>query len=297
MSSLKVLITGGSGLLGQYLNIEFSKHFEILTLYNSTEGNVNLFKNRLVDITDFHKMKSIFEEFKPNVVFHTAGISNVQLANTISSYEVYNINVNATENIAKLCDTYKARLFYTSTDLIYAGYRGSMLKEEAKLVPLSLYAETKLMGELKIQQTFDNYVILRTALLFGFGLRQRNNFFQHMVNDLKCGKVVNLFTDQFRTPLSLLEASSISVDLVKSEIFNQIINFGGSERISRYEMGKKVCEFGKIDKQLLNPTTMEQIPGIPIVADVSMDTSKLKSFGIKLLPFEESLQNVLFQFK
>jgi dTDP-4-dehydrorhamnose reductase len=35
-----------------------------------------------------------------------------------------------------------ATLIYTSTDVVYAGYRGSMLKEDAKLIPISLYAET-----------------------------------------------------------------------------------------------------------------------------------------------------------
>jgi dTDP-4-dehydrorhamnose reductase len=297
MSALKVLITGGSGLLGQYLNIELSKHFEILTLYNSIAGNVKSFNNRCIDITDFIAIKLIFDEFKPDVVFHTAGISNVQTADKLPPSEVFNINVKATENIAQLCDSFRTRLFYTSTDLVYAGYRGSMLKEESKLVPLSLYAETKLIGEIKIKETFDNFVILRTALLFGYGMNLRTNFFHQMVNNLRNRKVVNLFTDQFRTPLPLPEAASIAVDLIKANFSNEIINFGGSERISRFEMGKMICKIENIDDQLLNPITMDQISGLPIVADVSMDTSKLKSFGINLLSIDESLHNVLSQFK
>jgi dTDP-4-dehydrorhamnose reductase len=296
MPPLKILITGGSGLIGQYLNIEFSKHFDILTLNNSVVGNVSSFNNRSVNITDFRKLKIIFEEFRPDVVFHTAGISNVQIADTLTPSEVFNINVKSTENIAQLCDKFNSKLFYTSTDLVYAGYRGSMLREESKLIPLSLYAETKLMGEIKIQETLGNFVILRTALLFGYGLPPRTNFFQQMVIDLKGGKVVNLFTDQFRTPLSLAEAASFSVELIKRNISGEIINFGGAERISRYELGEMVCELLKIDKQLLNPITMNQIPGVPIVTDVSMDTSKLRSFGIKQLSLQNSINNVLSQF-
>ncbi|MCK7523235.1 MAG: sugar nucleotide-binding protein [Ignavibacteriales bacterium] len=53
--------------------------------------------------------------------------------------------------MAELCEKFNSKLIYTSTDLVYAGYRGSMLKEDAKLIPVSLYAETKLMGEIKIQ--------------------------------------------------------------------------------------------------------------------------------------------------
>ena len=90
-----------------------------------------------------------------------------------------------------------------------------MLKEDAKLIPVSLYAETKLMGEIKIQQTFDNYIILRTALLFGFGLNHSQNHFQQMFMDLKQGKQVKLFEDQYRTPISLKEAARIFNELVR----------------------------------------------------------------------------------
>ena len=99
--------------------------------------------------------------------------------------------------------------------MVYAGYRGSMLKEDAKLIPVSLYAETKLMGEIKIQQTFDNYIILRTALLFGFGINHSKNHFHQMYMDLQQGKPVKLFTDQYRTPLSLIEAARIINEFVE----------------------------------------------------------------------------------
>ncbi len=53
---MKVLITGGSGLLGQYLNIELSKEYEILTLYNQHPGNCGEFNSFKIDITDFENL-------------------------------------------------------------------------------------------------------------------------------------------------------------------------------------------------------------------------------------------------
>ncbi len=167
---MKILITGGSGLLGQYLNLELSKDNEILTLYNSNIGNCKDYNSAKVDITNQKKIIDIFSSFEPEVVIHTAAVSNPNIASKLSSKEVYNINVNATKNIAEQCEKINTKLIYSSTDLVYAGYRGSMLVEEGKLIPISIYAETKLMGEVKIQETFDNYIILRSALLYGFGL-------------------------------------------------------------------------------------------------------------------------------
>ena len=192
-----------------------------------------------------------------------------------------NINVNSTKNTAELCEKYKSKLIYTSTDLVYAGYRGSMLVEEGKLIPISIYAETKLMGEVKIQDTFDNYIILRTALMYGFGLNHSNCHFHEMYNNLKQGKSVKLFTNQFRTPLALHDAARMIKELIQKDIKKEIINFGGPERISRFQFGEKLCEIASFDKNLLTPISMNDIPDMPQVADVSMNTGKLQSYEIK----------------
>lgn len=290
---MKILITGGSGLLGQYLNIELSRQHQILTLYNSNFGNCKDFNSAKLDITNKSSLQSVFYDFNPDLVIHTAAISNPILPNNISPKDVYKINVEATKNIAELCDKYNSKLIYTSTDLVYVGYRGSMLKEDAKLIPASLYAETKLMGEIKIQNTFDNFIILRTAFLFGSGLNDSKNHFHQMCLNLKNSKQVKLFTDQFRTPISLLEASRIINELLNVGIKSEIINFGGPQRVSRFEFGEKVCELTGLNKNLLTKITMDDVPELAKVEDVSMNTDKLKSYGIKQKKLDEMILETL----
>ena len=290
---MKILITGGSGLLGQYLNTELSKNNDILTLYNKNIGNCIDFKSVKADITKTHRLEKIFENFLPDIVIHAASISNPQDAGKLNPKIVYAVNVTATKQIAELCEKYKAKLIYTSTDLVYAGYRGSMLKEDAKLIPISIYAETKLMGEVKIQETFDNYLILRMALLYGFGLSHSKNHFSQMHEDLTNHKKVKLFYDQFRTPLSLIEAAKIISSLCKGDIKNEIINTGGRERLSRVELGEILCDNAGFDKSLIEKISMNEFKDLPMVADVSMNTEKLQSYGIKLKSVDESIKEIL----
>ncbi len=290
---MKILITGGSGLLGQYLNVVLTKNHNIFTLFNKNLGNCSNFKSQKIDLLDNKKLNSIFNDYRPDVVIHTAAISQPILPEKISPKDIYDINVIVTKNIAQLCDKFKTKLIYTSTDLVYAGYRGSMLKENAKLIPASLYAETKLMGEIKIQETLDNYLILRTALLFGFGLNHSKNHFHQMFINLKQGKQVKLFTDQYRTPISLLESARIINELISIDIKSEIINFGGTERVSRYEIGEILCEITKFDKNLLTKITMDDVPNLAKVEDVSLDTTKLHSFGIKQKSIEEMIVEIL----
>ncbi len=290
---MKILITGGSGLLGQYLNIELSKQNQILTIYNSNTGNCNEFNSINADILNFDTIEELFEDFNPDVVIHTAAVTTTMPDKSISSKHIFDLNVNATLKIAELCKKYKSKLIYTSTDLVYAGYRGSMLKEDAKLIPVSIYAETKLMGEIKIREAFDNFIILRTALLFGFGLNHSTNHFHKMYNDLADGKPVKLFTDQFRTPISLIEAAKVISELIQLDIKSEIINLGGPERISRYELGKRLCEIGGFDKNFLQQIKMDDVKNLPKVADVSMNTDKLVTLGIKTKSLDEMISEII----
>jgi len=295
MSTMKILITGGSGLLGQYLNIELSKNNEILSLHNSNIGNCEEYNSAKVDINNYQELKKAFEKFKPDTVVHTAAISSPGQAQKLSTKEVYQTNVFATKKIAELCEEFKSKLLHISTDLVYAGYRGSMLKEESKLIPVSIYAETKLMGEVKIQETFDNYIILRQALLIGFGLNERKNHFHQMYLDLKDRKKVKLFVDQYRTPLSFLDASRMIAEVCKLDVKSEIVNFGGLDRVSRFEVGEILCRAANLDKNLLEKVSMDDFGDYPQVADVSMNTDKLQSYGIKAHELDESIEETLRQ--
>lgn len=289
----RLLITGGSGLLGQYLNKIASEKNKILTLFHTRNGNCSDFNNRQVDLRNDAKTKEIFSDFKPEIVIHTAAHTNSILQHNQNPKDIYDTNVNATKYLAELCDGHSSKLIYISTDLVYAGYRGSMLKEDAKIIPVSLYAETKLMGEMKVKETFKNYIILRTALLYGFGLNHSRCHFHNTYENLNSGISVNLFTDQYRTPISLLDAARIIVHLVYENVTNETINVAGTERVSRFELGEILCKAARFDKSLLNKITLDDVPELPRVEDVSLNTEKLNSIGIKTNSIEENILQML----
>lgn len=290
---MKILITGGSGLLGQYLNIELSRNNAILTIYNNNIRNCKDYNFIKSDITDKIGMEKIFSSFNPDAVIHAAAISNPKFASQIDSKLVYDTNVNAVRSISELCSRFNAKLLYISTDLVYAGYRGSMLKEDAKLIPVSFYAETKLMGEIKVKETIDNYLIIRISLLYGFGLNNSYNHFHQMYLNLKNGIPVKLFTDQFRTPIELSNTAKIIRVLLSKDIKSEIINVGGKERLSRFQLGELLCNAAAFDNRLLQKITMDDMPELPKVEDVSLDTSKLQYYGIEQDTVESSIKKFL----
>lgn len=289
----KVLITGGSGLLGQYLNLIASKKFKVHTTYKSNTGNCKDFSNSRLDICNQNELEKLFNSFEPDIVIHTAAITNPVPKENQTAKDYFNTNVVATKNIAELCSKHKSKLIYISTDLVYAGYRGSFLKEDGKLIPATLYAETKLVGEIKVKESTENYLILRTALLYGFGLNHSLCHFQFMFNELNNNRPVKLFTDQYRTPISLIDASRIIVELSQMDVSKESINLGGLDRVSRYEMGEMLCELAGCDKNLLQKITMGDIPNFPKVEDVSLNTDRLNLLGLVSRSIEENILDLI----
>lgn len=290
---MKILITGGSGLLGQYLNYFLSSRVEILSIYNSNIGNCGNFNAAKGNLLDKKFMHNIFEAFHPQVVIHTAAITNPVLTKPFTEQDYYSTNIEATKLIAVLCDQFDSKLIYTSTDLVYAGNIGQMRNESDLLNPISIYAQTKLIGENKIKESFENYIILRTALLFGFGLNQSKCFFDKMFESLSRNNSINLFTDQFRTPLSLIEAARVIAEIISLDLKSEIINLAGSERVSRFKLGELLCNITGFNKKNLIRISMEEVKGYPQVRDVSLCTKKLKTLGIKLKSLEENLDEIL----
>ncbi|MCZ7614360.1 MAG: sugar nucleotide-binding protein [Ignavibacteriaceae bacterium] len=280
-------------MLGQFLNLTISNQCKLHTTFKNNPGNCKDFPFSVVDILNEDELKELFENVKPDIVIHSAAITNPVQKENQTSKEYFDTNVNATKNIAILCEKYESKMIYISTDLVYAGYRGSFLKEDAKLIPASLYAETKLVGEMKVKESTDNYLILRTALLYGFGLNHSKCHFQNMYVDLKNRKPVKLFTDQLRTPISLTDASLIIAQLVKMDLINETINLGGTERVSRFEIGQMLCDLAGLDKNLLQKIMMDEIPNFPKVEDVSLNIDKLISLNLKPRSIEENINEII----
>lgn len=296
MKRKKVLITGGSGFLGQYLNIALNTDFDIITIFRTNPGNCTNFRSALLDIRNQNALRSVFNNFKPEIVIHTAAYSTPDICNKTDKSEVIDFNVNFVNKLSDLCNEYKSKLVFTSTDLVYQS-SDNLIDEKGKLNPKSLYAETKVEAEEVIKNNCNDFIILRTSLLYGIGLNHTRTHFQNMLEALENNGKVNLFFNQYRTPLEAIDGARIICQLLKKDISNEIINFGGPERISRYAMGELVCEVFGFDKTNLVKTDGQEMLKDIFVEDVSMNTSKLQSFGIMQKTIKEVVTEIFEEIK
>lgn len=159
---MKVLITGASGLLGRAIKSELEKvpSWQILGLgFSRLDDGL-----RKVDLTNTEELNQVMCDFKPDVVVHSAAERRPDVVGTKEA-ETEALNIQATENIAKLTEGSSGFLLYISTDYVFDG-TSPPYKVHSQPNPLNKYGKTKLEGELKTN-CCQRHAILRVPILYG----------------------------------------------------------------------------------------------------------------------------------
>jgi dTDP-4-dehydrorhamnose reductase len=119
---LKLLITGASGLLGTKLcQIALRRNHGVYAAYNQ---NKPLFGTPVdFNILDLDAEQRALDKIKPDAVVHAAALTDVDKCE-LEKGLAWKTNVEATENLVRLCKKRDAYLVYVSTDYVFNGEKG-----------------------------------------------------------------------------------------------------------------------------------------------------------------------------
>ncbi|NJM74234.1 MAG: NAD(P)-dependent oxidoreductase [Scytonema sp. RU_4_4] len=289
----KLLMTGASGFLGYHLCQIAKQEWEVYGTYFSHALEIPGIKMLKVDLTDFQKLKQIFSDFQPAAVIHTAALSQPNFCQTHPE-ESYAINVTASCHIAGLCADDSIPCAFTSTDLVFDGLNAPY-RETDPVCPVNIYGEQKVMAEQGMLERHPMTAVCRMPLMFGMETPTATSFIQSFLQTLQQGKDLNLFTDEFRTPVSGKTAAKGL--LLALEKVNGLIHLGGKERISRYDFGRLLVEIFQLPANGLKASQQKDVKmAAPRPSDVSLDSSKAFSLGYQPLSLKEELQNLYKDF-
>lgn len=289
----RIVITGSSGYLGTHLCrlIEKEKVFAIYKNLKPQFGNIETIQ---LDLTNSEDLNLLFKDIKPDYVIHLAAIIPSQLENQDEKF-VYQTNVEVTKQIASLSHTYNSFLIFTSTDLVYD--EGDDIKENHNLNPLNLYAQTKLEAEKSIHQYGKYFLILRTALMYGFSISKHKSFFDFSFKQLLNGKEVRAFYDQFRNALFVEDAARFIEELTEIKLPDyDIMNFCGFEKLSRFEMVYKTAEIFDLDLNLVQKESCENFKQYKMAKNLGLNFNKMQKLNLIPKTFEENLKFLKLNF-
>ncbi len=252
---MRILITGSNGLLGQKLvkQIAAAGIDEVIATSRGSNRlpNADHYQYESLDVGDKEDVLTVIGEHQPDVVIHTAAMTNVDQCET-ERQACWRLNVEAVGHVVEACEKTDAFLIHLSTDFIFDGEAGPY-DETAEANPISYYGESKLAAEKLIQASSLNWAIVRTVLVYGIAHdMSRSNIILWVKNSLEEGKHIKVVDDQLRSP-TLAEDLAAGCYLIAQKRAEGTFNISGKDLLTPYDMALKTADFFN-----LNTSTMER---------------------------------------
>lgn len=253
----RVLVTGGSGLLGSRIVEALSGEDKVFYTFNRNRAKIGLGTPVQLDVSSRQSLKKI-AAIRPEIVFHTAAVTNVDYCES-NREEAFAVNVEGARHVALACREANAKMVHLSTDYVFDGKRGDY-SEDDKPNPINYYGLTKLESEKIVASVLEEFAIARTTVIFGWNRKwqKKRNFATWVVQSLRGGKTVPLVTDQFSSPTLAENLADALVELAsggKRGTYNVV----GNDCLSRFEFGLEIADAFCLDPGLIKPVKSEEL--------------------------------------
>ncbi len=206
------------------------------------------------DIRDGERALSFAEEFRPALIINCAALTAVDACEKRRS-EAMAINGQAVENVVACARSVDADLIHLSSDYVFGGDRERPYREEDPLAPLSVYGESKVLGE-EHALGYSRGLVVRTSWVFGAG---GHNFVRSIVGAIKAGRGrLRVVSDQVGCPTYAPFLARAIWDLAAARA-QGIVHYRNREPVSWFEFAREIA--GLVDRKVeVEPIPTSEYP-------------------------------------
>jgi len=296
VDQLKILITGGTGLLGKALVYQGKDMFNLSAVYIGRVLDIPGVNYYEADIRDREALVSTTRWLAPEVIIHTAALTDVDLCERENAL-AYEVNCQGTRNIVDAAEMIGARLVYISTDFVFDGIAGDY-GEDDQPHPVNYYGETKLIGEGMVGRCPES-LIIRTSF-YGLNPCGDKKGLEAIIEKISEGEMVLAPTDMWNSMISAKTLSQMAWELIQRGA-KGLYHVASEVKMSRYDFLK--CLSSVLDRPadtLVPIDYQEYQKGRDAVRpqDVSLDVTKLRNdFGLSAPSVKEDLKSLLGDFR
>ncbi|HDQ71266.1 MAG TPA: SDR family oxidoreductase [Chloroflexi bacterium] len=242
MARRRMLVTGGSGYLGDWIVRLARDDWDVSATYRThppTSAVPGVAWYRL-DVRDEAAVRALLQKVRPAALVHTAALNPGM--GPVDDLDA--VNVGGPRHVSRAAAAVGARLIHVSTDVLFDGTQGNYAEAEAPS-PVTPYGRSKAGAEEAVQNAVAQMdveaVIVRTSLIYGWRPR-RDRQSRWVVDDVKAGKRVRLFTDEYRCPVWVESLAAAVVELA-GMAYTGVLHVAGAQALSRYDFGLRLLRF------------------------------------------------------
>jgi dTDP-4-dehydrorhamnose reductase len=257
-----VWVTGAGGLIGRYL-VQSAPRW-------APDWPVQGLTRPQLDLTNRSALAAAFERQQPDVVIHCAALSRTKDCEADPD-SARRINVDATAHLAELARD-RPFLFVSSGEVFDGGKQ--WYDESDVPAPINVYGATKLAAEGMVLQN-PRHTVVRIVLTAGTSLHRDRSFVEDMCRAAKAGSPITLYADEFRCPLPAGVIARAIWELISGRRTG-LYHLGGSERLSRWEIGQLLVKwYPELQGRLVKGSSRDHT-GAPRPADLSLSCKKIQ---------------------
>lgn len=258
----RAIITGAAGLIGQYL---------VKTAPRWAPGwDVQGLSRAELELTDRPNLDARIYALKPDLLIHCAALSRTKDCEQ-NPEQARRINVEVTAHLAHLSQDIP--FIFLSSGEVFEG-KTSWYNETDKPNPINVYGETKLEAERAVLQN-SRHTAVRIVLTAGTSANGDRSFVEDMCRTAQAGKDMTLYADEFRCPLPAGVIARAIWELVDRKQPG-LYHLGGSERLSRWEIGESLLPwYPELKGRLVSGSARSHV-GSTRPADLSLCCDKIQ---------------------
>jgi dTDP-4-dehydrorhamnose reductase len=248
--TIKVLILGAQGMLGQDMAEVFSDYEPIL------------FDRKNLDLTDFSRVKEKLHRIKPDLIINCAGYTDVEKAED-NKDSANLINGDVVGDIAQICHDLNMILVHISTEYVFDGEKKEGYDENDETNSQNAYGQSKALGEKLLIENGSKYYLVRTSWIYGHHLQKGKergvNFVDRMIELAEERDELNLVNDQFSKPTYTKDLCEAIKKLVEEKHKFGTYHLVNESKTTPLEFAQEIFKIKKIDIKT-SPISYQEYP-------------------------------------
>lgn len=246
----KILVFGGSGLVGSKFIELYSNDFEI----NAPDVSK-------VDILNKDQVEKLVQKFDPDSIINFAAFTNVEAAEGQKGDKngiCFQINAVGAKNVARICKELNKKLTHISTEYVFDGTKeNSPYTEDDKPNPVNWYGQTKYFAEQFVLESGCNLLIARICMPFSPFYELKSDIARFFLGELQNGRPIKAIEDQWVTPTLVSDIVNSLKVLVEADV-SGLYHVSSTDSVTPLEFAKTIAETFGLDYSLISPISFDE---------------------------------------